>query len=166
VPYLWLLLFFLIPFVIVLKISFSETQMRDPPYLPLLQWSSDRLADIHLHLNPGNFFYLWEDSLYLPRIFEFSESGGDLNGVRAAIAYPLAYCIAPQACSAHHFIDDGHSAFWTSLLLRVYAWIGFSRNNGLINNLLLWLGVIDHPIVMLQTNFAVYLGIVYSICRS
>ena len=65
VPYVWLLLFFLIPFVIVLKISFSETAIAMPPYQPLVQWVGDRWSDIRLHINPGNYLYLWEDSLYV-----------------------------------------------------------------------------------------------------
>jgi len=163
VPYLWLVLFFLAPFVIVLKISFSETQIAMPPYQPLVQWVGERLADIRLHINPGNYFYLWEDSLYLRAFLNSLKVATISTFFALLIAYPLAYAIARAKPAARTILlMMVVLPFWTSLLLRVYAWIGILKNNGLINNLLIWLGVIDQPIVMLQTNFAVYLGIVYS----
>ncbi|WP_300318324.1 ABC transporter permease subunit [Accumulibacter sp.] len=162
VPYLWLLLFFLVPFAIVLKISFSEAQIAMPPYQPLLQWAGERLADIRLNVNPGNFLYLVEDSLYL-RAFANSLQVAAISTLAALmIGYPLAYAIArAEPRWRGILLMMVILPFWTSFLLRVYAWIGILKNNGLLNNLLLWLGVIDQPIVMLQTDFATYLGIVY-----
>jgi putrescine transport system permease protein len=162
VPYLWLLLFFVVPFVIVLKISFSETQIAMPPYQPLLEWAGERLADIRLNLNPGNFLYLFDDSLYL-RAFVNSLQVAAVSTVAALlIGYPLAYAIARSAPRWRGILLMlVILPFWTSFLLRVYAWIGLLKNNGLLNNFLIWLGVIDQPIVMLQTDFATYLGIVY-----
>jgi putrescine transport system permease protein len=88
IPYIWLLLFFLIPFVIVLKISFSESQISMPPYQPLVQWVGNQWSDIRLHLNPGNFLYLWEDSLYLHAV---------INSLKvAAISTLLALLIGIQ----------------------------------------------------------------------
>ncbi|WP_291993974.1 ABC transporter permease subunit [Candidatus Accumulibacter sp. ACC003] len=163
VPYLWLLLFFLVPFAIVLKISFSEAQIAMPPYQPLLQWAGDRLADIRLNVNPGNYLYLVEDSLYL-RAFANSVQVAAISTLAALlIGYPLAYAIARSDTRWRGILLMlVILPFWTSFLLRVYAWIGILKNNGLLNNLLLWLGVIDRPIVMLQTDFATYLGIVYA----
>lgn len=162
-PYLWLLLFFVIPFVIVLKISFSETQIAMPPYEPLLQWTGDRLADLRLNINPGNFLYLLEDNLYVLAFINSIKVAAISTLLALLIGYPLAYAIART--------DERWRGillmlvilpFWTSFLLRVYAWIGILKNNGLLNNFLIWLGVIDEPIVLLQTEFAIYLGIVYS----
>jgi putrescine transport system permease protein len=162
-PYLWLLLFFLIPFVIVLKIAFSQSAIAMPPYQPLLQWAGDRLSDIHLNFNLGNFLYLWEDSLYLRAFVNSLLTAGISTLIALLIGYPMAYAIArADAKWRNIFVMMVILPFWTSFLLRVYAWIGILKNNGLLNNLLIWLGVIDEPITILQTNFAVYLGIVYS----
>jgi putrescine transport system permease protein len=161
IPYLWLLLFFMVPFVIVLKIAFSQAQIAMPPYQPLLQWTADEVLAIRLKL--GNFLFLVQDSLYWKAY---------LNSIRVAalstlacllIGYPMAYAIARAHPTWRNvLLMLVILPFWTSFLLRVYAWIGILKNNGLINNLLLWLGVIDEPIVMLQTDFAIYVGIVYS----
>jgi putrescine transport system permease protein len=162
-PYLWLLLFFVIPFVIVLKISFSEAQIAMPPYQPLVQWTGERLADLRLNVNPGNFLYLWEDNLYVLAFINSIKVAAVSTLLALLIGYPLAYAIArADARWRGIFMMMVILPFWTSFLLRVYAWIGILKNNGLLNNFLIWLGVIDEPIVMLQTNFAIYLGIVYS----
>ncbi|MES1196946.1 MAG: putrescine ABC transporter permease PotH, partial [Steroidobacter sp.] len=161
-PYLWLLLFFLIPFVIVLKISFSETQISMPPYSPLVQWVGNRWSDIRLHINPGNYLYLWEDSLYLRAVINSLKVAAISTMLALLIGYPIAYSIARAKTTARSvLLMMVILPFWTSFLLRVYAWIGILKNNGLINNFLMWLGVIHEPIVMLQTDFAIYLGIVY-----
>ncbi len=162
-PYLWLLMFFVIPFVIVLKISFSETQIAMPPYQPLLQWTGERLNDIRLNINSGNYLYLWEDSLYVRAFLNSIQVAAVSTLIALLIGYPLAYAIArADAKWRGILLMMVILPFWTSFLLRVYAWIGILKNNGLLNNFLIWVGVIDEPIVMLQTNFAVYLGIVYS----
>ncbi len=162
-PYLWLLMFFVIPFVIVLKISFSETQIAMPPYQPLLQWTGERLNDIRLNINSGNYLYLWEDSLYVRAFLNSIQVAAVSTLIALLIGYPLAYAIArADAKWRGILLMMVILPFWTSFLLRVYAWIGILKNNGLLNNFLIWAGVIDEPIVMLQTNFAVYLGIVYS----
>jgi putrescine transport system permease protein len=161
VPYVWLLLFFLIPFAIVLKISFSTTQIAMPPYQPLLHWAGEKMLQIQLNL--GNFAFLVEDNLYwmayLNSIFVAAVS----TLICLLIGYPIAYAIARSNPSTRNILMLlVVLPFWTSFLLRVYAWIGILKNNGLLNNLLMWLGVIDQPIQMLQTDFAVYVGIVYS----
>ncbi|HVY24681.1 MAG TPA: ABC transporter permease subunit [Steroidobacteraceae bacterium] len=162
-PYVWLLLFFLIPFVIVLKISFSQTQISIPPYQPLVQWVGDRWTDIRLHIHLGNFVYLWHDSLYARAVLYSIKVAAISTLFTLLIGYPIAYSIArarPTLRSVLLMLVI--LPFWTSFLLRVYAWIGILKDNGLINNVLMWLGVIHEPIVMLQTDFAIYLGIVYS----
>jgi putrescine transport system permease protein len=161
VPYLWLLLFFLIPFVIVLKIGFSETQIALPPYQPLFEWTQERILQIKL--NVGNFLYLIEDSLYWRAYLNSLKIAAVSTILCLLVGYPIAYAIARANTTWRNvLLMMVILPFWTSFLLRVYAWIGILKNNGLINNFLMWLGVIDDPLVMLQTDFAIYVGIVYS----
>lgn len=161
VPYLWLLLFFLVPFIIVLKIAFSDTQIAMPPYQPLVQWVGDKTVSFTLNL--GNFLFLTEDSLYWKAFLNSLKVAAISTFFCLLIGYPMAYAIArADKTKRNVLLMMVILPFWTSFLLRVYAWIGILKNNGLINNFLLWLGVIDQPIVMLQTDFAIYIGIVYS----
>ncbi len=161
VPYLWLLMFFLVPFVIVLKISFSDAQISMPPYQPLLHWVSEKALQIQL--NFGNFAFLVEDNLYWKAYLNSIWVAGVSTLLCLLIGYPMAYAIArSQSSTRNILLLLVILPFWTSFLLRVYAWIGILKNNGLINNTLMALGVIDQPIQMLQTDFAVYVGIVYS----
>jgi putrescine transport system permease protein len=161
VPYVWLLLFFFVPFVIVLKIAFAEAQIAMPPYKPLLEWTDEQLLEIRLNL--ANFLFLIEDSLYWKAYLNSIRIAAVSTLLCLAIGYPLAYAIARSSTAVRHvLLMMVILPFWTSFLLRVYAWIGILKNNGPINNLLLSLGLIDRPIVMLQTDFAIYLGIVYS----
>ena len=162
VPTLWLLLFFLVPFLVVVKISLSEALLAMPPYAPLLDWDGGE-GRLLLRFNLGNYFYLWQDNLYLSAYLSSVKIAFVATLITLVVAFPMAYYIARA--------DDRWRnillmlvilPFWTSFLLRVYAWIGFLKNNGVINNALLSLGLIDEPIVMLQTDFAVYVGIVYT----
>ncbi len=163
VPYLWLLLFFVIPFVIVLKISFADVQTDSPPYTPLLQWVGDKITDVRLRINPANYFGLWEDGIYLYALVTSLKVAAISTLIALLVGYPMAYAIArADARWRGILLMMVILPFWTSFLLRVYAWMGILKTNGLLNNFLLWLGVINEPIVMLQTDFAVYLGIVYS----
>jgi putrescine transport system permease protein len=158
VPYFWLLLFFLVPFIIVLKISFSEARIGIPPYQPLMNW-----AEGYIQLNFENFKTMIEDSLYWKAYLNSVKVAAISTALCLLIGYPMAYAIArAQSMWRHILLMMVILPFWTSFLLRVYAWIGILKNNGLINNFLMWLGVIDEPIVMLQTDFAIYIGIVYS----
>jgi putrescine transport system permease protein len=161
VPYLWLLLFFLVPFVIVLKISFSESAIAMPPYQPLLQWTSDKLLQIQLNL--ANFAFLVEDNLYWKSYLNSILVAGVSTLLCLLIGYPMAYAMARSSPSTRNILLLlAVLPFFTSFLLRVYAWIGLLKNNGLVNNALMAMGVIDQPIQMLQTDFAVYVGMVYS----
>jgi putrescine transport system permease protein len=161
VPYLWLLLFFLVPFLIVLKISVSDMRMGMPPYEPLMVWASGQLVE--LKVNFANYAFLWEDALYRNVYLNSILTAGISTVLCLLIGYPMAYGIARSAPAWRNLLLLlVMLPFWTSFLLRVYAWIGILKNNGVINNFLMWTGLIDDPIVMLQTNFAVYIGIVYS----
>ena len=161
IPFAWLLAFFLIPFVIVLKISLAEADIAQPPYTPLFEWIEQQYLEIKLNL--GNYRYLIEDALYWKAYLNSVKIAAISTLICLIVGYPMAYGIArarPDRRTLLLLLVI--LPFWTSFLIRVYAWIGILKNNGLINNLLMWLGVIDEPIVMLQTDFAVYLGIVYS----
>ena len=161
VPYLWLLFFFLIPFVIVLKISFSDTQIAMPPYQPLFSWAADQVLQVKLHLS--NFAFLVQDDLYWMAYLTSLKVAAISTLLCLLIGYPMAYAIARSRESTRNILLLlVILPFWTSFLLRVYAWIGLLKNNGFINNTLMALGLIDQPIQMMQTAFAVYLGIVYS----
>jgi putrescine transport system permease protein len=161
VPYVWLLLFFLVPFLIVLKISVSEIRLAMPPYAPLVTWLADHV--VGLRINFENYAYLVKDSLYWKSFLNSISTAGISTFVCLLIGYPMAYGIARSTPAWRNILLLlVMLPFWTSFLLRVYAWIGILKNNGVINNLLMSLGLIDEPIVMLQTNFAMYVGIVYS----
>ncbi len=160
VPLLWLIVFFLIPFLVVAKISLSEPAIAMPPYTPIFAWEGLRATIL---LTFENFAYLWNDALYI-NAYLFSLKVAFVSAaVALLIGYPIAYFIArspePRRTVLLTLVI---LPFWTSFLLRVYAWQGFLRSNGLINNFLIWTGIIDTPLVMLQTDFAVYLGIVYT----
>lgn len=162
VPSLWLLLFFLIPFVIVLKISFAETRwLGSPPYSPLFEWVNSQFLQVRL--NTGNYLFLLRDSLYVQAFLSSVKVAAISTLFCLLLGYPMAYGIArARAAWRNMLLLLIILPFWTSFLLRVYAWIGLLRNNGLINNLLQALGIIDEPLIMMQTDFAMYVGIVYS----
>jgi len=160
VPLVWLSLFFLIPFLVVFKISLSEAAIARPPYLPIWEWVDGVLS---LRLNLGNYLFLLDDQLYLSAYLESVKIAAVSTLVTLLIGYPMAYAIARAPAGRRNLLLMlVVLPFWTSFLLRVYAWQGFLRSNGVINNFLLWTGAIDRPLVMLQTDFAVYLGIVYT----
>ena len=159
-PLAWLTLFFLLPFVVLAKISLSESAIARPPYLPIWEWAEGVL---NVSLNFGNYLFLAEDPLYLMAYLGSLKMAAISTVITLLIGYPMAYVIAraPQH-RRNILLMLVVLPFWTSFLLRVYAWIGILKGNGVINNLLMSMGVIDEPLVLLQTNFAVYLGIVYS----
>jgi len=160
-PYLWLVMFFLVPFIIVLKISVSDIRLGMPPYEPLLHWVEHQV--VTLKVNLGNYAFLFEDPLYRNAYLNSIWMAATSTFFCLLIGYPMAYGIARTSPAWRNLLlMMVMLPFWTSFLLRVYAWIGILKNNGLINNTLMALGVIDDPIVMLQTDFAVYMGIVYS----
>ena len=160
VPLIWLLLFFLFPFLVVGKISFSEAAIARPPYLPMTEWDEGRLITT---LNFGNYAYLIEDALYAKAYLSSLMTAGIATVFALLISYPIAYYIARTPEPRRTFLLMlVILPFWTSFLLRVYAWLDLLRQDGIVNNILIKIGIIDTPMVILQTNFAVYLGIVYT----
>ena len=160
VPLFWLLLFFLIPFLVVAKISLSTAAIAMPPYVPLFEWDGEQLL---ITLNLGNFAYLLDDPLYINAYLSSLKIAFVSAVISLFVGYPIAYYIARSPEPRRSILLTlVILPFWTSFLLRVYAWQGFLRSNGVINNFLISTGIIDTPLVMLQTNFAVYLGIVYT----
>jgi putrescine transport system permease protein len=160
-PYLWLALFFLVPLLIVLKIAFADQLLAQPPYSPLVAWTRD--GYLTLRLNLGNFLFLARDALYWSAYLRSVEVAFCSALLCLVIGYPMAYAIA-RADPARRgiLLMLVVLPFWTSFLLRVYAWIGLLGSQGLVNDALLALGLVDAPLVLMRTNFAVYIGIVYS----
>jgi putrescine transport system permease protein len=162
VPWIWLLLFFLVPFIIVLKISFAETRwLGTPPYSPLFEWVNQQYLQVRFNL--GNYLFLLRDSLYLNAFLSSLKVATVSTIFCLLIGYPMAYAIArADAKWRNTLLLLIILPFWTSFLLRVYAWMGLLGNNGPINQLLMALGIVDEPVAMLNTDFAMYIGIVYS----
>jgi putrescine transport system permease protein len=160
VPFIWLMLFFLLPFAIVLKISFAEADVAIPPYTEIFTYAEQQLQ---LVINLGNYIFLSEDDLYWAayagslRIAFFSTL------ICLAVGYPMAYAIARAR-------KDMQTVLlllimmptWTAILIRVYAWMGILSSNGILNGLLMGMGLIDEPLRILNTDLAVYIGVVYS----
>ncbi|MGB8327475.1 MAG: ABC transporter permease subunit [Steroidobacteraceae bacterium] len=160
-PYFWLVLFFLVPFLIVFKISFSEVRVAIPPYAPLWEWLNDQAVAVKL--NFANYAYLFGDALYGSSYLYSIKVAAVSTALCLLLGYPMALAIARSPPAERNlYLMLVILPFWTSFLLRVYAWIGLLKSNGVINNVLLALGIINEPITMMQTDFAVYIGIVYS----
>ncbi|MEZ5545640.1 MAG: ABC transporter permease subunit [Lysobacteraceae bacterium] len=159
---LWLGLFFLVPFLIVLKISFSAAVFgQSPPYSPLLDHASD--GSIALRITWANYAALLKDSLYLKAYLNSLLFASISTTIALLIGYPIAYGIARAKPAWRLALLVGVILpFWTSSLLRTYAMSGILKGNGLLSNFLMWLGVIDQPMELLYTNAAVYIGIVYN----
>lgn len=159
VPYVWLLLFFAIPFLIVLKISFAKLAIAQPPYTPILQVVQD---EVLLKLNLTNYMVLFSDSQYLLAYASSLKIAAISTFLTLLIGYPMAYVISRLSPSARNIaMMLVVLPSWTSFLIRVYAWIGILDSNGLLNNLLIKLGLIDEPLRILNTPVATYIGIVY-----
>ncbi|HZH05273.1 MAG TPA: ABC transporter permease subunit [Lautropia sp.] len=159
VPYLWLLVFFAIPFLIVLKISFSRLAIAIPPYTPVLEYVDNALS---LKLNLGNYIGLFTDSQYLQAYLSSIEIAGISTLLCLLIGYPMAYAIARLPPSARNIaMMLVILPSWTSFLIRVYAWIGILKPNGLLNDALMALRLIDAPLQISNTPTAAYIGIVY-----
>ena len=161
VPYLWLLVLFLAPFLIVFKISFSEIRIAIPPYAPLYEFIEDIYLQITLNL--GNYQLLLEDDLYVKSYLSSLKIASLSTVLTLLVGYPIAYGMARAPKSWRlPLLMLVILPFWTSFLIRVYAWIGILKPEGFLNMFLMWLGIIDEPLVMLHTDIAVYVGIVYS----
>lgn len=160
-PFVWLILFFLAPFLIVFKLSFSEIRIAIPPYSPLFELVDDIYLQITLNLE--NFLIVWEDSLYWKAYLSSVKIASISTFLTLLLGYPIAYSMI-KAAPKWRFIMLMLVIlpFWTSFLIRVYAWIGILKNEGLLNSALISMGLINEPLVILNTDIAVYIGIVYS----
>ena len=161
VPWFWLALFFVLPFLFILKISLSEPQLAMPPYQDWVREFEDGLLTITL--NFGNYVLLLEDDLYFDALLGSLSVASVSTLICILVGYPMAYAIA---LAPTHWrmplLMLIILPFWTSFLLRVYAWIGILKDNGLLNQLLMSIGLIDEPLQILHTQAAVYVGVVYS----
>ena len=159
-PYLWLLVFFFLPFVFVAKISVAEAELAIPPYTPMFEWL-EGILNVRISFN--NFAWLIDDPIYVLAYWNSIKMAFWSTVFCLLLGYPMAYAIAnapPNKQAIWLLLVLLPS--WTSFLIRVYAWMGLLKNSGLINGFLIWTGIIDEPIQMINTNFAVYIGIVYS----
>ena len=165
VPYAWLVAFFLLPFLIVLKISFSQTVIAQPPYVPLLDFSAgwEGLKQFFAALSLDSYLSLFADSLYAWSYWKSLQVATLSTAILLAVAYPVAYALAraPRRMQAV-LVLLVVLPFWTSFLIRVYAWINILQHDGLLNQALIALRIIHAPVSWLATDTAVYLGIVYS----
>ena len=160
IPYGWLLLFFLVPFLFVLQISFSEVEIASPPYRPLVEFA-DNL--INISLNIGNFTFIAEDSLYADAYLSSLKVAITTTVLCLLLGYPMAYAIARAEESRRNtLLMLVMLPFWTSFLVRVYAWMGLLNNEGLINQLLLNFGFIQEPLQLMHTAFSVQIVMVYT----
>src|SRR3954454_18354464 len=164
-PYVWMVLFFLVPFGFVLKISLSQTAIAQPPYVPLFDvtagWAALKAAFSELSLD--NFKLLASDSLYISSYLRSVMVALASTAILLVISYPIAYGMARlprrwQGIAMMLVIVP----FWTSFLIRIYAWINILQHDGLLNKVLLALHLVAAPVVWLSTDSAMYLGIVYS----
>ena len=162
VPYVWLLALFLVPFIIVLKISLSDAAIARPPYVPQFEWA-EGIRAFFAELDFENFTWLIEDDLYW-KAYLSSVRIAFISTILTLIAgYPIAYAMARAAPEWRPtLLMLVILPFWTSFLIRVYAWIGILSNEGLLNSLLIQIGLISEPLTILNTNTAVYIGIVYT----
>ncbi len=165
IPYLWLLALFLVPFLIVLKIALSDIALARPPYMPQLDLTEGLagLLDFFANLDFENFAFLATDDLYWKSYLSSLQIAATSTLITLAVGYPMAYGMA-RADHAWRptLLMLVILPFWTSFLIRVYSWMGILSNEGSLNSLLLWLGVIDTPLQIMNTPTAVYIGIVYT----
>lgn len=161
VPFFWLLLFFLVPFVFVLKISLAEPRIAMPPYTAFFVWADGVWPMIQATWR--NFLFLFSDNLYAVAYLNSAKVAAVSTMLCLLIGYPMAYGIARAGTAWRTgLLMLIILPFWTSFLIRVYAWIGILKQNGLINNALMGMGLIDEPLSLIQNDFSLYVGIVYS----
>jgi len=165
VPYLWLAAFFLLPFVIVFKLSLSETAIAQPPYVPVLDLAEgfEGLKAFLAALSPRNYALIGSDWIYLASYLRSLEIAFIATALLLLIGFPLAYGMARAPRQLQPFLFMAVVLpFWTAFLIRIYAWINILQRDGLLNQALLALGIVDTPPAWLATDTAVYIGLVYS----
>ena len=160
-PFGWLIIFTLLPVLVLLAISLTEARLGSPPFTPLLARGDSALPLVNA--TGANYATLFFDPLYVDAFLSSIRIAASSAFVTLLIAYPMAYALARARESVRTpLLMLVVLPFWTSFLIRVYAWTGILNSNGLINEALLRLGLIEHPLPLLHTEFAVHLGIVYS----
>ncbi|WP_026618298.1 putrescine transport system permease protein [Ensifer sp. WSM1721] len=165
IPYAWLLFFFLIPFFIVFRISLSQTTVAMPPYTPVFDLAGGLtgILDKLRELSMDNYVWLTEDVLYFNAYVSSVVIAAVSTFLTLLIGYPIAYGMAKAPRSLRPMLlMMVILPFWTSFLIRVYAWIAILKPEGLLNQFLMTIGLIDQPLIILNTNWAIYIGIVYS----
>ncbi len=164
-PYAWLAAFFLLPFLIVVKISLSQTTLAQPPYLPLFDPAAglEGLKEFLGALTRDNYATIFTDSLYIWSYGKSLTVAAVSTAILLLVGYPVAYALAraPRQWQGA-LVLLMVLPFWTSFLIRVYAWVNILQRDGLLNRALEALGLIDQPVTWLATDSAVYIGIVYS----
>jgi len=156
-PYIWLFVFFLMPFVIILKISLADPLVAQPPYTPTFDASGD------ISVTANNFAFLLTDKLYAITYLKSILMAATATLCCLILGYPMAYGIARTDDTTRNLLLLlVILPFWISFLLRVYAWMGLLNNYGVINNLLMFVGIIDSPMQIIYTDFAVFIGLTYS----
>ncbi len=157
IPYVWLLIFFLAPFAIILKISMADPIIAQPPFTPLFGESGDFQG------TADNFSFLLTDKLYAITYLRSVFMAAGATILCLVLGFPMAYGIVrSDSATRSILLLLVILPFWISFLLRVYAWMGLLNNYGVINNFLMWTGLTDQPIAMMYTDFAIYIGLVYS----
>ena len=164
-PYLWLLLFFLVPFAIVVRISLSQVALAQPPYLPVFDGAAgwQGFLDVLRGLSSENYQLLGSDAIYLLSYLKSLQVATISTLILLAIGFPMAYGMAraPRRWQPI-LLMLVILPFWTSFLIRVYAWINILQREGLLNDVLRALGIVDAPVTWLATDTAIYIGVVYS----
>jgi putrescine transport system permease protein len=162
IPFVWLLAFFLAPFLIVLKISLSHVVLAQPPYEPVFN-SITEIAQKARQLSADNYAYFFSYPLYWKAYLSSVWIAFVSTLISLLVGYPIAYGMARARKSVRSILVMlVILPFWTSFLIRVYAWIGILKPEGLLNKLLISIGLIEQPLIITNTNWAVYIGIVYS----
>ena len=161
IPYTWLLLFFMVPFLIVLKISFAEQELAIPPFTSLLQIEDGVVQRLGLYF--GNFHFIFTDGLYAATYLSSLKVAFFTTVMCLLLGYPMAYAIArTDPARRNVLLMLVMLPFWTSFLLRVYAWMGLLNDNGLINGFLLSIGLINEPLPLFYNSFSLYIVMVYA----
>ena len=160
IPYVWLILFLLIPFLIIFKISMSEMQMSRIPFKDIVSYTG---GNLDLKLKLSNYLFIFKDPLYVLTFISSLKYAFLTTLFCLLIGYPFALCMArakPEHRSTLMMLVI--LPFWTSFLLRIYAWKGILTTNGILNNALMSMGIIHEPLAIINTPFSLMLGMVYA----
>lgn len=155
----WYVAFFLIPFLLVIKISLSQVADTIPPYTPMVSWDGVELV---ISITTANFIQLFGDPIFVHAYAGSLKVAAITTALCVLVGYPIAYAVAAAPPTTRSILLLLITIpFWTSFLVRIYAWIGILKDNGLLNDVFVNLGLIDHPLRMLNTPISVYIGMLY-----